>query len=132
MLAVSLPLVTLAALAGEKVYRAGEDGVTPPRIRQQIGPKYTEEARNAHIRGTVVLAIEITPQGHAENIKVVKSLDPGLDRNAIEAVRQWTFEPGTRNGAPVRVGAQVEVSFQLEYAFLPLGDPLPPRDPRRA
>jgi hypothetical protein len=47
------------------------------------------------------------------NIRVVRSLDPGLDQRAIEAVRQWHFRPGTKDGKPVRVAATVDVNFQL-------------------
>jgi TonB family protein len=43
----------------------------------------------------------------------VKSLEPGLDKRAVEAAQQWSFEPATRNGKPVRVEATVEVNFKL-------------------
>lgn len=127
-----ISLLPLIAFAADKVYRAGEDGVTAPRVKQQVGPKYTEEARTAHVQGTVLVAFEITPEGRAENIRVVKGLDAGLDRNAVDAIRQWTFEPGTKEGKPVRVSAQAEINFRLDYAFLPAGDRLPPPDLRRA
>jgi protein TonB len=45
---------------------------------------------------------------------VVRSLDPGLDEKAIEAVSQWKFRPGMKDGVPVYVVATVEVNFQLQ------------------
>lgn len=112
---VSLGLVPLAAIGQQedRVYKVDE-GVTPPRLIHKVEPAYTEEARDAKIEGTVVLKVEITKEGRAENIVLKKSLDPGLDLNAIEALRQWRFEPGTIDGRPVRVLATVEVNFRLK------------------
>ena len=47
------------------------------------------------------------------NIKVVRSLGLGLDEKAIEAVKQWKFRPGMKQGQAVTVQAQVEVNFRL-------------------
>jgi protein TonB len=49
----------------------------------------------------------------AENFEVVRSLEPGLDQKAIEAVGQWRFKPGAKDGAPVTVRATIEVNFRL-------------------
>jgi TonB family protein len=94
------------------VYRVG-NGVTAPKLAQKIEPQYTEEARAAKIQGTTVLSVDIDPSGVAENIQVLRSLEPGLDQKAIEAVRQWHFQPGTKDGAPVTVRASIEVNFRL-------------------
>jgi TonB family protein len=51
--------------------------------------------------------------GKAQSIKVMRSLGLGLDENAIQAVNQWKFRPGYRNGRPVAVIATVEVYFRL-------------------
>ena len=48
-----------------------------------------------------------------EQIKVQRSLDAGLDANAIEAVRQWTFYPALKDGNPVAVMIKVEVNYKL-------------------
>ena len=95
-----------------KVYKIG-DGVSQPKILSKVEPQYTEEAKNAHIEGTVGLKVEITPAGNAENIVVSKSLDPGLDANAITAVSNWRFQPGMKDGQPVTVAAVIEVNFRL-------------------
>jgi len=76
-------------------------------------PEYSEEARKAKYQGTVVLYIEVDPSGRAINPRVLRSLGLGLDEKAMEAVRQWKFKPGYRDGKPVTVAAQIEVNFRL-------------------
>jgi TonB family protein len=59
-----------------------------------------------------MLYIEVGPDGAARNIRVLHGLGYGLDEKAIEAVRQWRFRAGTRNGEPVTVAATIEVNFR--------------------
>ena len=67
-------------------------------------PQYTEEARKAKCRQVVLTAV-VGTDGSAHDLKVVKSLSPDLDQKAIEAVSQWTFRPGEKDGKPVNVMA---------------------------
>ena len=85
----------------------------PPVLFKKTEPQYTEEARAAKIQGTVLLYVEINPAGNATNMKVVRSLGRGLDEKAIEAVKQWKFKPGYKNGTPVTSTATIEVNFRL-------------------
>ncbi len=96
----------------ERVYRVSE-GASAPKLLHKVEPEYTQEARDGKKQGTVVLKIEVSPKGEAENIQVVRSLDPGLDANAIAALKQWKFQPGTKDNKPVRVAATVEINFRL-------------------
>ena len=89
------------------------NGVTNPVPILNPQPKYTEEARQAKIQGAVLLSLVVDANGATRNVKVVRSLDPGLDQKAIEAVRQWKFKPGQKDGRLVAVTAQIEVSFRL-------------------
>jgi TonB family protein len=88
-------------------------GVTPPSVLAKVDPQYTEEARFAKYAGTVVLTVEIFPDGTAQNIRVVKALGLGLDEKAVEAINKWRFKPGTKDGEPVTVMANIEVNFKL-------------------
>lgn len=94
------------------VFRVG-NGVAAPVVIHKTEPEYTEEARAAHYQGTVVLRVEVGPDGDAHNIKVIRSLGLGLDEKAIEAVSQWKFRPGMKDGVPVPVVAMIEVNFRL-------------------
>jgi protein TonB len=97
---------------GGGVFKVG-GGVTPPELVHKKEPEYSEEARKAKYQGTVLLYIEVGPDGKAHNIKVQRSLGLGLDDKAIEAVRQWVFRPGKKDGKPVTVAATIEVNFRL-------------------
>ena len=112
---VPVTLVVLESHGGQGGPDRGDksQGVTSPRLLYKIEPEYSEEARKAGLEGTVVLAIEVWEDGMAHNIRVVKSLGLGLDEEAIDAVRKWRFQPGMKDGKPVRVAAQVHVSFRL-------------------
>jgi TonB family protein len=98
--------------SGDRVYKAG-GGVVAPKLISKIEPKYSEEAREAKVQGRVVLGVVIDAKGRPETVKVIEGLEPSLDAKAIEAVRQWKFEPGVKQGKPVRVQATVEVNFKL-------------------
>jgi len=93
-------------------YRVG-GGVSSPTLLYKKEPEYSEEARKAKYQGTVLLYVEVDPSGRATNIKVQRSLGLGLDEKAIEAVKQWKFKPGYKDGKPVTVAATIEVNFRL-------------------
>ena len=97
---------------GGGVFRAG-GGVTAPSLFHKVEPEYSEEARKAKYQGTVLLYIEVDANGKATNIRVARSLGLGLDEKAIEAVKQWKFKPGYKDGKPVKVAATIEMNFRL-------------------
>ncbi len=109
--AVSL-LLFLAACQSARLYKVAQIQ-TPPKVVSKVEPNYTDDARSGKVEGQVVLSLEVTPQGQARNIRVTKSLDKGLDQQAIAAIEKWRFAPGVKDGKPVRVVATIEVNFRL-------------------
>ena len=97
---------------GGGAYRVG-GGVSAPRALYAPDPEYSEEARKAKWQGTVVLWVIVGPDGKPRDIKIQRSLGMGLDEKAIEAVRQWKFDPAKKDGQPVAVQINVEVNFRL-------------------
>jgi periplasmic protein TonB len=93
-------------------YRPGS-GITAPDLLREVRPVYTDEARRLGIEGEVVLEIIVQADGTVGNVRVVQGLRGGLDRRAIEAVRQWRFAPARRYGAPVDVLVEIAVEFKL-------------------
>jgi TonB family protein len=92
------------------------DGVSVPQPVKQVQPVYTREAQSAGIEGTVRMEAIVEPDGKVGNVTIVKSLDSqyGLDQEAIKALKQWLFKPGTKAGKPVAVSVTVEMSFTLK------------------
>lgn len=97
---------------GGGVYKPG-NGVSNPVPIYRPEPQYSEEARKAKWQGAVLLSLVVDENGKPQQIKVIRPLGLGLDEKAIEAVMQWKFKPGTLNGKPVAVAAQIEVTFRL-------------------
>jgi protein TonB len=97
---------------GGGVFRVG-GGVSAPRALYTPDPEYSEEARKAKYQGVCVLWMIVGPDGKPRDVKVARSLGMGLDQKAIEAVRNWRFDPAMKDGKPVAVQINVEVSFRL-------------------
>jgi TonB family protein len=87
--------------------------VTPPALAHKVEPVYTDEARAAKLQGTVIVYAEIGPNGQPHRLGILRGLGLGLDEQALDAIAQWRFKPGTKDGQPVNVAATIEVNFRL-------------------
>ena len=96
----------------DEVFDVG-GGVKPPIPLVQPLPQYTEQAREARVVGLVVLQVIVRKDGSVDSFKVIRGLGYGLDESAINTIAtKWRFKPGTYNGQPVDVRANIEVSFR--------------------
>jgi TonB family protein len=102
-----------AAATVFKVGGTGQNQVAAPRIISKVEPQYAEEARVNKLQGSILLTLVVDPTGMPTQIAVLRPLGMGLDEKAIEAISQWRFTPGQKNGAPVPVYTQVEMTFHL-------------------
>jgi protein TonB len=80
---------------------------------KKVEPPYPEIARRSKLEGVVVLEAVITKTGSVEEVKVLRALHPVLDQAALNAVKQWKYEPAILNGKPVKVYFTVTVTFKL-------------------
>lgn len=98
---------------GGGAFRLGS-GITDPVPIRQPTPNYTSDAMRAKITGVVLLEIVINPDGTVGDVRVKRSLDRGLDQEAIKTARLWLFRPARdRDGKAVPVIADLELTFRL-------------------
>jgi periplasmic protein TonB len=114
MLAVALFVAAAYPQTPPAVYTPG-NGVTLPRVVEEVKADYTNEAKAQRIEGAVLLEAVVLADGSVGEVKVKQSLDSvyGLDANAVKAMKQWEFTPGTKDGNPVAVVINVETTFSL-------------------
>ena len=98
--------------AGGGAYHPG-GGVSIPKVVFAVDPEFSDEARRAKYQGVVVLSVIVDAQGNPQHVHVIRQLGMGLDEKAIEAVKQYRFKPGMKDGKPVPVEINIEVNFQL-------------------
>jgi TonB family protein len=103
------------SLAAQQVVEPG-DGVTLPVVLSRVQPRYTKEAQEKRIQGTVWLSVVVKETGDVGDVTVTRSLDTryGLDEEAVKAARQWRFEPGKKDGKAVPVQITLELTFSLK------------------
>jgi protein TonB len=87
-------------------------GIDRPIQIKMVKPVYPQGALGGRLRGIVVIEATIGIDGKVHDARVVRSI-AGLDQAALDAVRQWEFEPARVNGVPVAVIMAVEVSFAI-------------------
>ena len=99
---------------GIGIYPAGTAGLKRPVPLAQPQPFYTEDARRSRIEGRLILQAIVRKNGEVDVVRVVRGLGFGLDESAIKTITSsWRFTPGTLNGVPVDVQANIQVDFRM-------------------
>ncbi|HWJ56338.1 MAG TPA: M56 family metallopeptidase [Vicinamibacterales bacterium] len=99
------------APADDRTLRVG-GAIAPPRKIVNVAAIYPQEAKDAKVQGVVVIETLIDESGAVKEAWVLKSV-PLLDGAALEAVKQWRFEPTLVNGVPTAVRCTITVNFTL-------------------
>lgn len=105
-----------AAAHAQQVVDGKAPGVTLPKVISEVKPRYTPEAIQAKIEGTLMMTAVVRTDGTPADIAITQSLDTeyGLDKQAVAALSQWRFEPGLKDGKPVPVRVTIEMRFWLK------------------
>ena len=111
-------LLTLKVLGnvgkkGGEVVKYGDEVTSKARVLSKPEPHYTDAARQAQIKGTVVLRAVLSADGRVRNIMVIKALPYGLTEEALSAARGIRFTPAMVDGVPVSMFVQLEYNFNL-------------------
>jgi TonB family protein len=103
----------------QKIYRIGGN-VKAPRVisssqpsldQQQI--KQQDVGKKVLKTGSTIVRIIVGEDGKVRSAQVLRSFNADLDTKAIDAVKQWKFEPAQKKGVPVAVELEVQVDFHL-------------------
>ena len=117
-LAMAAPAVEAAPPPALPALVAGTMGVGMPRLLEEtkVQPLYPELARRAGVDAQVVLRAIVRRTGEVGAIEVLSEVPPGFGfgESAIEAVRQWRYEPARLGGRPVDVSMSVVVRFTVD------------------
>jgi TonB family protein len=87
-------------------------GVDAPVPLVQPEAEFTPEAKKAGINGDCGISLVVDANGLPHDLQVVKSLNPGLDKKAMEAIRKYRFRPAMKDGEPVPVKLFIGVHFR--------------------
>jgi TonB family protein len=113
----TMPIGATVQAQAEKVYKPADDAsITLPSVLREVRPYYTPGAMEAKIQGVVWMAVVVLASGDVGDVVVSRSLDKehGLDDEAVKAVRQWKFTPGTKDGKAVPVEVTIQMAFTLK------------------
>jgi TonB family protein len=115
-----------------RVLTANNPAVPVPVVKRRVEPEYSPEARAAGLQGTVMLSVEVTPDGTVGSVRVRRGLALGLDERAVAAVKQWRYEPFTANGRSMMDAVEIQFQFdpvgpwQIAGSLLSVGTGLGP------
>lgn len=85
-----------------------------PKAVFQTAPQYPSELRKEKKKGQVYLVFVVDRDGKVKNPQVKKSSHPAFEKAALDAVKQWKFEPATRDGKKVMAKMAVPITFDPE------------------
>ena len=103
--------ISLEELERGAVKAIGE--TKPPELIKKVDPVYPELAKRARVEGVVILNVRTDEDGRVDQVNVANSKDPLLMRAAIEAVKQWRYEPFYMRGKRYPILFTVTIRFQM-------------------
>lgn len=83
-----------------------------PRVSFQSNPVYPAELRSQKVEGVVTVLFVVEATGRVASAKVERSTNPAFEKPALDAVRQWKFEPALKGGQRVPYKMRIQIRFQ--------------------
>jgi TonB family protein len=116
IVAAVLVVASAVAASGQAPTSIQQPGtIVQPSVIREVKPQYPDAALAAGRSGEVTLECVVNPDGSVGEVRVITSLDPSLDAEAVKALKQWQFKPGSKDGKPVPVAVTVEVTFSVRH-----------------
>jgi TonB family protein len=94
-----------------QIYKPG-NGVTPPRPIYNPAPSWSDTSRKLGIQGAVIIGGYVGVDGRFHDARILRSLHPSVDADALEGIKTWKFEPCTKEGQPVNCELKMEIVFR--------------------
>ena len=88
--------------------------VRPSKLVAQARPEYPADLKQQGVTGSVIIRAIISKTGDILNAQVINTVHPGLAQAALDAVKQWRYQPTLLNGQPVEVITTITIGFELE------------------
>jgi len=79
-------------------------------VIKQVNPEYSPGS-GIRIEGSVLIETVVSSRGTPKKTHVVRGLAKDVDEAAVEAVKQWLFQPGRKDGKAVAVSVHIEIRF---------------------
>lgn len=110
----ALPTFEVGAkdLGGLDIFDIG-DLENKPQPRGQSAPKYPASARRKGLEGFALAEFIIDENGNVINVEIKQSSDPIFDQPTIEAIRDWKFTPGEKDGRAVKTRTRVKIPYNI-------------------
>ena len=86
---------------------------SPPRPIKQVAPRYPPELKRERVEGEVEIVFVVLEDGSIDDLRIKKMSNPAFAESLVEAVKQWKFEPGIKDGRPVKTRIHFPMSFTL-------------------
>ena len=99
-------------VGSDPIYEPGGD-VTRPKLVHSVEPAFSTKSNEAFVEGTVTVSAVVSTHGNLTDMQVVKGLSAAQDHSALDALKEWRFEPGTKAGKAVNVRVKIQVDFHL-------------------
>ena len=97
----------------EEKKKSEKKDVKPPKLIKRVEPVYPDDARKAGIEGTVTVEATTDDRGRVQKVRILKSV-PELDQAAVDAVKQWVYEPMLIDGKPKGIVVTITCRFSLD------------------
>lgn len=86
----------------------------PPVVLHSVPLELTEEARQNKVSGTILVALTVDTHGNPQNVHVLRGVGMGMDERAVEAVKQYRFEPFVEDGQAVAKATTLQLKFDAK------------------
>ena len=111
-LLVKFPFKLEKEVKKEEIYEISALNV-PPKPIKQVAPRYPPELKRNRVEGEVEAVFVVLEDGSIDDLRIKSMSNPAFAKSLVEAVKQWKFEPGIKDGRPVKTRMHFPMSFSL-------------------